>query len=540
MKSFLRIFPYFLVFVIVFLLQIKWDAENRVLPFLEPYGRETSIGTATPNRPAQVLGDQRYAWLSEQELIIATIDPAKQTSELEKRPVPSPDIYTTTTFRYSGNDLYWVGAKRVLKHAAWENGAWGAVTSFDPDVISMELLDLGEQSYILVGTETGLKIYAATGNELSTVQSFPLKRTVYVDASVDQKGIAHIGATEQVGAESYNLLYFTFDGATQKASEFKTVKELSVGTSNLVDETVFGIDETHGYYLMTYKSSRKSTTELRAVSFALADPSPKTAKDMKLIPKTMLGENAANSNSPYVRPVQEKGLQFAFVADYGKNPRNVGKEVFFSTLQNGEWKQDLERVSNTNNMGSNPVFEKQGDSTTTVFLVFAKLKTYDVLYNSNDPSYAAATNHLDRDDYTRAAMVVPQYLGMSVMLLVIAFAWPMLPFAYLFYFVVKKEDALYDQPNRHLFVSVLLYLVTQIVLFLEYGKLDSLYTYMPEWMQSGFAVSVLFVALAALSYLFTALYARTRYERSAMGEFSYFLGINVWTAMLVLSYYLAG
>lgn len=541
MKSFLRIFPYVLVFVLVFLLQIKLDADNRVLPYLEPYGRETAIGTATPNRPVQVLGENRYAWLAGQEFVLAQIIPAKQKSELEKRPLPSPDIYTTTTFKLSGSDLYWVGEKRVLKHASWENGAWSAAKTFDPDVISLELLQLGEQPYLLIGTEKGMKIYQASGAALKEVANFPQQRTVYVDGAVDQQGLAHIAMLEQVGVESYNLLHLTYDGAAQKASPKHLVKALSVGTSNLIDEMVYGMDKTHGYYFLTYKSSRKSTTELRAVSFALSDPSPKTAKDMKLIPKTMIGEDAPNSNGPYVRPIQEEKLQFAFVADFGKNPRNTGREVLFSSMQNGQWQQDdLTRVSNLNSLGFNPVFDKQGDTTTTVFMKFAKLKTYDVLYNSDEPAYAAATNKMGKDDYTRAAMEVPQYLGMSIMMLVIAFAWPMLPFAYLFYLVVKKEDVLYDQPNRHLLISVVLYLATQIVVFLKYGNLDTLYYYMPSWLQSGFAVAMLFVVLAATSYAFTALYARTRYERSAMGEFSYFLGINVWTVTLALSYYLAG
>ncbi|TCP52435.1 hypothetical protein EV586_11034 [Tumebacillus sp. BK434] len=541
MKSFLRIFPYVLVFVLVFLLQVKLDADNRVLPFLEPYGRETAIGTATPNRPAQVLGENRYAWLSGQELVVAQIDPAKQKSELEKRPLPSSDIYTTTTFKISGSDLYWVGEKRVLKHATWENGAWGATKSFDADVIALELLQLGEQPYLLVGTEKGMKIYQASGPALKEVASFPQQRTIYVDGAVDQQGLAHIAMMEQVGVESYNLQYLTFDGAAQKVSLKQVVKALSVGTSNIIDEMVFGMDQTHGYYFLTYKSSRKSTTELRAVSFALNDPSPRSTKDMKLIPKTLVGEDAPNSNAPYVRPIQEEKLQFAFVADFGKNPRNIGREVLLSTMQNGEWQQDdLTRVSNLHSLGFNPVFDKQGDTTTMVYMKFAKLKTYDVLFNSDDQAYAAATNKIVKDDYARAAMEVPQYLGMSIMMLVIAFAWPMLPFGYLFYLVMKKEDVLYDQPNRHLLISVLLYLATQIAVFLKYGNLDTLYYYMPEWMQSGFAVAVLFVVLAVISYGFTMIYARTRYERSAMGEFSYFLGINIWTVTLGLSYYLAG
>jgi hypothetical protein len=539
-KSFLRIFPYILVFVIVVAMQVKLDADNRVLPYLDPYGRESKISETSANRPPQVLGDNRYAWLSGQELIIAKVDPSGQKTDVEKRPVPSQDIYTTTTFRLSGLDLYWVGEKRVLKHAAWENGKWSDAKSFDADVIAMDLVNVGDQRYLLIGTETGLKVYQASGAALTEVRSFPMQRVVFAKASVDQKGIAHIGVTEQLGMESYNLLYLTLDPGTKTVSDPKLVKNLSIGTSNLIDESVFGIDETHGYYLMTYKSSRKAATDLRAVSFPLDAPNPKAAKEMKLIPNTLMGEAAINTNSAYVRPVQEKSLQYVFVADYMKNPRNSGKEVFFSTLQGGEWKEELTRVTNLNSLGGNPVFDKQGDTTTVLFTVFAKVNVYDVMFNSNDPAYALATNKIVQEDYERAAMEVPKYLGMSVMILVLAFAWPLLSFAYLFYFVMRKEEALYDHPNRHLFVAIGLYLISQIAVFLIWGNLDAFFYYAPAWLQSGFMIALLFVFLAAISYLFTRLYVRTAYERSAMGEFSYFLGINLWTVILVLSYYLAG
>ncbi|MFD2171465.1 hypothetical protein [Tumebacillus lipolyticus] len=540
MKSFLRIFPYILVFIVVLLLQVKLDADNRVLPYLEPYGRETVFSTTTPNRPVQVLGDNRYAWLSGTELVIGSLNPAKQTTELERRPLPAQDIYTTTTFKLSGSDLYWVGEKRVLKHASWQNGAWSPAKTFDTGLTALDLVQVGGQQYLLVGTEKGLKIYQAVGSQLTEVRSYQTQRAAYVKATLDARGIVHIGLIEQLGMESYMLNYLTLDAGQNKATDLQQVKQLSVGTSNLIDDSTFGIDETHGYYLMTYKSSRKSTTELRAVSFPLNQPSPETAQDMKLIPDTAMGEAAPNSSAAYVRPVQENSLQFAFVADYAKNPRISGKEVFLSTLQGGQWTKELQRVSNSNGLGSNPVFDKQGDVTTFVYAVFAKLNTYDVLYNSNDPAYMAETNKIGKSDYTRAAMEVPRYLGMSIMILVIGFAWPMLPFGYLFFYLFRKEDALYEQPNRHLFISVLLYLATQIVVFLEYGNLDALYSYSPEWMHSSFMVSMLFVVMAVISYGFTALYARTRYERSALGEFSYFLGINLWIVILTLSYYMAG
>lgn len=540
MKSFLRIFPYILVFIVVLLLQVKLDADNRVLPYLEPYGRETVFSTTTPNRPVQVLGDNRYAWLSGTELVIGSLNPAKQTTELERRPLPAQDIYTTTTFKLSGSDLYWVGEKRVLKHASWQNGAWSPTKTFDTGLTALNLVQVGDQQYLLVGTEKGLKIYQAAGSQLTEVRTYQTQRAAYVKATLDARGIVHIGLIEQLGMESYMLNYLTLDAGQNKANDLQQVKQLSVGTSNLIDDSTFGIDETHGYYLMTYKSSRKSTTELRAVSFPLNQPSPETAQDMKLIPDTAMGEAAPNSSAAYVRPVQEKSLQFAFVADYAKNPRISGKEVFLSTLQGGQWTKELQRVSNSNGLGSNPVFDKQGDVTTFVYAVFAKLNTYDVLYNSNDPAYMAETNKIGKSDYARAAMEVPRYLGMSIMILVIGFAWPMLPFGYLFFYLFRKEDALYEQPNRHLFISVLLYLATQIVVFLEYGNLDALYSYSPEWMHSSFMVSMLFVVMAVISYGFTALYARTRYERSALGEFSYFLGINLWIVILTLSYYMAG
>ncbi len=540
MKSFLRIFPYILVFIVVLLLQVKLDADNRVLPYLEPYGRETVFSTTTPNRPVQVLGDNRYAWLSGTELVIGSLNPAKQTTELERRPLPAQDIYTTTTFKLSGSDLYWVGEKRVLKHASWQNGAWSPAKTFDTGLTALDLVQVGDQQYLLVGTEKGLKIYQAAGSQLTEVRTYQTQRAAYVKATLDARGIVHIGLIEQLGMESYMLNYLTLDAGQNKATDLQQVKQLSVGTSNLIDDSTFGIDETHGYYLMTYKSSRKSTTELRAVSFPLNQPSPETAQDMKLIPDTAMGEAAPNSSAAYVRPVQEKSLQFAFVADYAKNPRISGKEVFLSTLQGGQWTKELQRVSNSNGLGGNPVFDKQGDVTTFVYAVFAKLNTYDVLYNSNDPAYMAETNKIGKSDYTRAAMEVPRYLGMSIMILVIGFAWPMLPFGYLFFYLFRKEDALYEQPNRHLFISVLLYLATQIVVFLEYGNLDALYSYSPEWMHSSFMVSMLFVVMAVISYGFTALYARTRYERSALGEFSYFLGINLWIVILTLSYYMAG
>jgi len=174
-----------------------------------------------------------------------------------------------------------------------------------------------------------------------------------------------------------------------------------------------------------------------------------------------------------------------------------------------------------------------------VFTVFTSFNEYVIHYNSDAPSYAAATNVLTGDDYEYSVLQVPQYLGMMVVLFVLVMAWPVLAYVYLIWYLIKDEDELYDQPNRHFMIAIALYLLVQIAVFLNYGKFDQIALYGPEWMLSPVWFSLLIIGMGVLSWGFAYMFGRIRYERHALAEFNYFFGLNTWMVTLALSYFMA-
>jgi hypothetical protein len=533
MKKFLKVFPFLLVFVCVFALQVKLDVDNRHRPFLEPFGRESQAGTTTANRQPQVLGDHTYAWLQSPNIIIATLDPAGQQIKKEERPAPADDLFASTLFRLEGDDLFWVGNKRVLKHATWKGGKWTQTEEIGKDANSVHTLPFGEATLLLTGSGNQLKLSKLAGGILQEVKSFTANKVVQIAAQTDAKGTIHVSAVNQIASDTYDLLYLTIDGKTGAATEPKKLQSLHLDSSSIIDDMTFGIDKTHGYSIMTYKSGRSNNKDLRVYSFPLDNPAAG-----KL---SRLSDAGApdTSYTAYAAPGQGDSLKFVFVAEWSKNPRIEGRELFLSTLQNGQWKGDMQRLTNTLKVAVNPVFDQKGDVTTVLFAVLSGYDEYEMYYTSDDPAYAAATNVLVKDDYVKSAMQVPQYLGMAMILLVMVMAWPVLSYVYLLYLVLKKEDQLYDRPTVHLFVAILLNLATQAWVFLSYGKFENIQLYAPEWMSSPGGFMLLLAILSLVTYAFTWMFGKIRYERYALAEFNYFFGLNVWLVILGLSYYMA-
>ncbi|MCX7568406.1 hypothetical protein OS242_00270 [Tumebacillus sp. DT12] len=533
MKNFLKVFPFLLVFVLVFALQVRLDVGARHLPYLEPFGRETMIGPSTANRPPQVLPDNRIAYLAKPDIVIAGIDPAGQQVSTERRPAPADDLFASTQFRLSGDEIYWIGNKRVLKRATWQNGAWSTAEELGPSASGLGLAESGEQRYLLAGFEGELKIWKIEPGRVIPVRNYPMKKPVYLDASVDGQGVFHIGAVNQLSSDSYEFYNLTLDTATGTPSDATMIKALNLDSSSMIDDMNYGIDRTHGYLLMTIKTGRSNNRDVRVWNFPLQEP---TAGKMF----SLAGEVGMSGGfTIYGEPGQQETLGVVFAADYQKNPRVGNREIFMGHFKGGEWQGDAVRISNTQKPTANPVFVRQGDVTTVVFTVFTSFDEYTLHYNSDSPSYAAATNVLTGDDYAFSAMQVPQYLGMMAVLFVLVMAWPVLAYVYLIWYLIKNEDALYDQPNRHFVIAFVLYLLVQVAVFLNYGKFDQIALYGPEWMLSPVWFSLLIIGMGVLSWGFAYLFGRIRYERHALAEFNYFFGLNTWMVTLALSYFMA-
>jgi hypothetical protein len=533
MKKFLQVAPFFLVFLVVFALHVRLDVVNQHLPFLEPFGRESAVGVSSANRQPQVLGENRFAWLAKPDLVIGTIDPADQKSIEERRPAPAEDLFASTNFRLAGDEIFWIGDNRILKRAAWQNGKWSAVEELGTDATGLALAELGRQRFLLAGTDKTLKIWKIAGSDLELMRTYPMQKPVLISSSGDRKGVLHIAAINQLSSDSYEFYYLTLDTVQGRASDLTLVKTMYLNTSSIIDDMTYGIDQTHGYMIMTYKSGSTNNRDIRVWSYPLANP---TEGQMFSLEQQA---HLSGGFTAYAEPGQQESLRFAFTAEYEKNPRVGGREVFLASFKSGVWQDDLVRVSNTQRTTANPVFFRQGDTTTVVFTVFTSYNEYKICYNSNDPQYAKATNVLTKDDYINSALQVPQYLGMIAVLIVLVIAWPALSYTYLIWFLIKREDDLYDRPDRHFAVAWVLYVVMQVAVFLIFGKFDNIAIYGPEWMQSRLWFTLLLIGFGLIAWGFAALFGRIRYERNALAEFNYFFGLNTWLVTLVLSYFMA-
>ena len=536
-KSFLKFLPFLLMFVLTFGMQVYLDTENLYKPFLDPFGRETQAGTMSPNRPPQVLGDDRYAWLQGPNLVISTVQPDRKQVTEEKRPVPDQDIYSRTLFQLIGDDLFWVGKGSVLKHAVWQNGNWSTAQEIGKEAESIYAVQVGDKKLFFAGVDHLLKVWNVAATGMQELRSFPVKRLAYVNGAIGGDNILHVGAVEQTSESDYTLSYLTVDAAKGQVSDLTLSKELALSSGTTVYDSSFGIDKTNGYYLLTYKSNRRDNRQLYAFTFPLNKPA--ATEEVKFQGADDLNIDFEFSYGVYPLQGQSEDLPFVFSASYAKNPRSSGFEVFRSSLQGGKWKPETtQRLSNLHSVTLNPVITKHGEDTTVLFTRMSSYEDYEVWYNSDNRKYASSTNHVTKDDYLKSAMSVPKYIGVAVISLFIAIAWPVLSYCYLIFYVLKNEDALYDRPNRHLLIAVAIYLVSQYWVFFNYAKLDNFSLYAPEWLRSNGMIALMMFVLAVLSYLFTMLYAKVRYERNAIAEFSYFFGINIWIVLFGLSYFM--
>ena len=537
MKSFLKFLPFVLMFLLTFGMQVYLDTENTNKPFLDPYGRATQAGTMTPNRPPQVLGEDRYAWLQGTNLTLSTVKAeGKQVTE-EKRPLPDQDIYSRTLFQLIGDEIVWIGQDGTLKHAVWQNGAWSAPQEIGKSAESISTAQVGGKQLVLAGVDRQLKIWEVANGRLQELRSFPMKRLVYVNAATGADNILHVATVDQSSETTYSLGYLTVDPAKRIVSDLTLTKELTLSSGTLVYDSSFGIDKTHGYYLLTYKSNRRDNRQLYTYTFPLNNP--KATEEVKFTGADSLNIDFEFSYGAYPLQGQGEDLPFVFSASYEKNPRATGFEVFRTTLQGGAWKPETtKRLSNLHKVTLNPVIVKSGEDTTVLFTRMSSYSDFEVWYTSDNKAYASSTNQLTKDDYLQAAMTVPKYIGIAIISLFIAMAWPVLSYCYLIYLVLKNEDVLYDRPNRHLLVAVAIYLVCQYWVFFSYAKLDNFSLYAPEWLQGNAMIALVMFGLAVLSYLFTMLFAKVRYERNAIAEFSYYFGINMWTVLLSFSYFM--
>lgn len=538
MKKFLRILPFFLVFIVVFGVQTYWEAESETKPFLDPFGRAEQIGTMTPNRPVELTGDDKFAYLSENNLVVTTIDPTMQTSKQEQRPIPDQDIYSYTNYKLVGDDLFWVGKEQTLKWVQWQGAdkGWSQPKEITKGVTALQFQVVAGKKLLLAGVQKELRIYDVT-TDVTLLKSYPQNKVVEIQGALDSKGVYHVGALNQLSGELYHLSYVTLDTKTWQGSDLIKLRELSLNTDSSIDTISFGSDAAYGYFLVTTKIGKLGTKNLELYSFPVADPS--AVNHSYIVPKTMLGHESKGVYGASIAQNTEGALKFVFVSNSASSPRVGGYEAYIGTLQNGTWKEDATQVSNLQKVALNPVLYQKGDEMVTLFTEETTYSTYGVYVNSNNAQHAANTNKWMVSDFTHAAMQVPVYFGSAIIQFFVALAWPCLSYAYLMYFVIRKEDDLYDRVNLHFWVSVLVYLVSQIYLFLAYSNLDNFYTYAPDWLHSNFAITLLFLGFAAVSFLFTVMFRKLIYERNAIVEFSYFIAINMWLSLMAIAYWMA-
>ncbi|HEU4964599.1 MAG TPA: hypothetical protein VFV52_12205 [Bacilli bacterium] len=537
MKKFLKFFPFLLTFVLLYLLQVKLEADNRILPFTEPFGRTTEVGVTDLNREAQPIGDSRYVWLKGQSMVYATLDPKGEDNAFDKRPVPDADIRTYSKYRVIGDDVFWIGKGEVLKRATWQNNQWTKPQAVGQKALNLDVVQAGDKAYLLIGGEQFLHVDRITPSAVEELRKFPVGRVKYIAGTVDNQGVVHVGALEILSSETFNLRYLTLDTSNDHLSDARVIKRLAMSTQTMIADSSFGIDNKYGYFLMTERSTKTMSQSLKYYSFELANPM--SGQQYPLVPKTA-GGPTWTAYEGVTAPGQHDKLKIAFIAGYAKNNRVNGQEMFMSSFSEGRWNEsDLTRVSNNQRLGLNPTFSEQDGNTTILYNVLYGSHDYHFYFNSTEPSYVKKTNVITSDDYKTAAFVIPEYLAIAFVLLMIAVSWPIASYLYLFYLVIRKEHLLLGRPNLHLFIGIVLYLASQIAVFLNYGKLDNYYQYAPTWMHTSSAITLLFLGAGVVSYLFTWLFQKVSYERSALTEFSYFAGINIWMTLMALSYFMA-
>jgi len=536
MNKMLRILPFLLVLVIVFGLQVKWDVENKHLPFLDPFGRESSVGTTTVNRPVHVQGTDQYLWLQGPDLVVAQIDPRTGAVTETKRPVPDMDIYTLTTFKMVGEQIFWIGKDEQVKTAQWNGGAWSKPHVITKGARTLTAFAAGGKQFLLTGAGGQLVLYEIQSGQPTAVQSFPIQKASEIAFQIDQAGSVRVGVVDNPNSEYYELNVLTIDPAAPAQTVHHQVGDLSLPSGTSILEANYAIDATHSYFLLT-KAGKGGNRSLDLYAVNLAQPD----KAKRIVRRDAGNSNVDLMSSFSASPAagQAQDVPFVFVAATSKNPRVEGYEVFRSTLVGGEWKAPVEQVTNMRGVTSNPVLVEAPAHVSVVFATQSSYDSFKLHYTSSDSAYAAATNQLTEDDYTDAAMSAPQYFGMAFISMFMAFGWPFLSYLYLLYFVFRKEAAIYDHATRHLTIAVGLYVVSQIVIFLNYGKIERFELYAPTWLQGGVMITIALLVMAGLSYGLALWFGRTRYERHAVVEFSYFFLLNAWMVLLGFSYFVA-
>ncbi|MGZ6550841.1 MAG: hypothetical protein ACXVDJ_11245, partial [Tumebacillaceae bacterium] len=397
MKSFYRILPFLLVFIAVFGLQTKWATDNQVKPFLEPFGRESAAGHTSVNRPVQVLDQTHFVWLGDTDLKIATVDPATQKVTTESRQAPDDDLFSHTLYTMVGDDIFWIGNQDVLKRSTWQQGKWSEPVTIAKNANSVYAVQIGKQKLLAAGLNGSMNLWTV-GDKVVPLKSYKTKKVTHINGAFDAQGNLNIGAVDEIGSSIANLLFATVDVAHVQASDLSVVQNLSMPSSMTITDNAFGLDKTHGYFLVTYMNTRSMSPSLTAYDFSLA-----TRSGGKAVPNPYDGQ--LDLYSAFAAPGQGDSLKFIAAGDSYKNPRALGKEVFFSTLQDGVWKKGLQRVSNSHGVAVNPTFVKQSDGSTLVlFMLQDSYEQFDIYYNSDNKTYATATNVERKADYTNAMM----------------------------------------------------------------------------------------------------------------------------------------
>ncbi|WP_152559299.1 hypothetical protein [Tumebacillus flagellatus] len=514
-----------------------WQTTAQVKPFLDPFGRSAKVGTMTPNRPVELIGENKYAYLKDQNLVLATLDPATETVKEEQRPIPNQDMFAYTNYKLLGDDLFWVGKGQTLKWAKWQGSAWSQPQEVAQKVTALQLQEAGGKKLLWVGVAGNLNAYEIGSDQLTLIKNFPHTNVETLTAALDDQGVDHIGVVDNINGGLYKLTYSTLDTKTWQGSAPVPVSELSLNTDSSVDAGSFGVDGQNGYFLVTYKIGKLGIKTLNLYSFPLG--SPENVQHTTIVPHTFMGDEAKFVYDGVIMPGREQdGLKFGFVASTADSPRFEGNELYIGTLQNGQWKGDAARLTNIHKIALNPVLQKKGSAISVFFTEETTFSTFDIYSTTNNPTYAEASNKLTADDFKMSAMQVPVYLGSAIIQFFIALAWPCASYIYLMYFVLRREDALYDSASRHFWVAVVLYLISQISLFLAYGNLNNWRIYAPEWLHTNFAIALLFIAFALLCSLITWIIRKTFYERNAIVEFSYFTMLNLWLTLLGVAYWM--
>lgn len=516
MRNAMRILPFLVALVLIFMYQSKLVTDANVLPFNDNWGRETQVGVTTEDDPMQVSGDDTVVWIADDKLEFheLTADGTLQEKAVKPLPVDSGDFLSYGQYDITEQKVTWLGRGGTLKQSEATEGGWS-----EPKVLAeglshfqrLALADGGE--YFLTATEHQASLSRLHGGRLEPVADLNVPSVRRGALHLNAEGELEVALSASPAMGMMELHYATVDLQHKKILLQELILKKVVDYAQSIGDFAFLQDGGLRHLMYTLQSTRNGDRAVFVYDYRHGET---PGNYRKLEVPTYFGNTPNVVASPVVDRHYQEGLRFLVSARYAKDPRHIAGQLVMVYMKNGEVTK-FEPLTNVKTFVYRPAFLHNGEDTSVAFLEPRTFDRYNVLLTSNDPAYIAETNVITDADYKRGAMEVPLYWGVAFIYLFVALLWAFVPLTVIGYIGWRHEE-FYEKHSRKLFwLGVLLYAATKAH-FLHRDFYLVSQEFMPLWMQGGIGAELLVqAAMLAVSLLVTQLFRLTLPEKRSAG-----------------------